>query len=166
MIERRLDCARAIDRCRDEVAETRDGLSTIRALGFNALVHLRLGLPYLVRTERSAIGNALAVFYSLYLRGYHNRTLGINLATCRSRAGSKSAGAGDAPRSLTMSAVDAGARRCQGRRPCVLWRVRRGGAVEDARDDRAGQVARTGRGMAALDCDQAQARTGLAAGPH
>src|SRR5439155_26520962 len=92
MIEGRLDCARAIDRCRDEVAETRDGLSTIRALGFNALVHLRLGLPYLVRTERSAIGNALAVFYSLYLRGYHNRTLGINLATCRSRAGSKSAG--------------------------------------------------------------------------
>src|SRR6266566_6055168 len=109
MIERRLDCVRAIDRCRDEVAETRDGLSTIRALGFNALVHLRLGLPYLVRTERSAIGNALAVFYSLYLRGYHNRTLGINLATCRSRAGSKSAGAGDAPRSLTTSAVDAGA---------------------------------------------------------
>src|SRR5207249_9048243 len=43
-------------------------------------------------------------------------------------------------------------------------RVRRGGAVEDARDDRAGQVARTGRGMAALDCDPAQARTGLAAG--
>src|SRR5204863_9897743 len=92
MIERRLDCARASDRCRDEVAETRDGLCTIRALGFNALVHLRLGLPYLVRTERSAIGNTLAVFYSLYQRGYHNRTFGINLAACRSLAASNSAG--------------------------------------------------------------------------
>src|SRR5438874_1170076 len=137
MIERRLDCVRAIDRCRDEVAETRDGLSTIRALGFNALVHLRLGLPYLVRTERSAIGNALAVFYSLYLRGYHNRTLGINLATCRSRAGSKSAGGWRCAAFIDDErSVDAGARRCQGRRPCVLWRVRRGGAVEDARDHR------------------------------
>src|SRR5439155_26520963 len=65
--------------------------------------------------------------------------------------GRKARGAGDAPRSLTMSAVDAGARRCQGRRPCVLWRVRRGGADEAARQKRVGKVARTGRGMAALD---------------
>src|SRR5262249_3326341 len=40
------------------------------------------------------------------------------------------------------------------------------GTVEDARDDRAGQVAGTGRGIAALDCERAQPRAGLAAGPH
>src|SRR5437588_10786100 len=73
----------------------------------------------------------------------------------------KARGAGDAPRSLTMSAVDAGPRRCQGRRPCVLWRVRRGEGVEDAREGRAGEVPRTGRRLAAPECHQAEARHGF-----
>src|SRR5258708_11791312 len=62
MIERRLARARTIDRCHDEVAQTRDGSSAIRAPEFNALIHIRLELPYLMRTERSTIRNALAVF--------------------------------------------------------------------------------------------------------
>ncbi len=44
----------------------------------------------------------------------------------------------------------------------VPVRCSRGGP----RGDRAGQVARTSRGMAALDRGGAQARTGVAAGPH
>src|SRR6266404_3756553 len=133
MIERRLARARTIDRCHDEVAQTRDASSAIRAPDFNALIHIRLGLPYLMRTERSTIRNALAVFATLSaLRGYHNRTLGINLATCGSPVPHRKApDAADALPSSSMSAVDAGTRLCQDRRQCVLCagktqRARRG----------------------------------------
>src|SRR5262245_36745800 len=49
MVERRLDRASTINRCNDEVEETRDGSSAIRAPEFNALIHIRLGLPDLMR---------------------------------------------------------------------------------------------------------------------
>src|SRR5262249_19402329 len=117
--------------------------------------------------ERSAIRNALAVFATLFALAR------LPQPDARDQPGNVRVNFAEKPRMLAMRGLD---------RRRALWmharghiktggsvyhaRARRCGAVEDACDDRAGQVARTGRGMAALDCDRAQARPGLAAGPH